>query len=169
MKILVISDTHGNWPLALRAWHLAMQPDAVIHLGDGGSDAEMLSHILGTGIIRVSGNCDNGYTEPRELMLEFEGKRLLLTHGDMYGVKSGLTRLEQRGREVGADILLFGHTHHATIITLSGILLVNPGTLMRTSQQTTFAILEITPTGIKAKLHEIAFKSGILQHQSPSR
>ncbi len=155
MRILVISDTHGNYPLALRAWDLAEPLDAVIHLGDGGDDAELLSRIMGTEVIRVAGNCDHGSTEPRELLREYEGNRLLLVHGDRYGVKSGLARLEQRGIDVRADCVLFGHTHHATIVTLSGILFVNPGTLMCSSQQATFAVLEITPAGVTATLHDI--------------
>ncbi|MEI6306489.1 MAG: metallophosphoesterase family protein, partial [Deltaproteobacteria bacterium] len=65
------------------------------------------------------------------------------------------SRLEQRGIEVGADIVLFGHTHHATIIKLSGILFVNPGTLMRSADKSSFAILEITSEGISAQLNEI--------------
>ena len=155
MRIFVISDTHGNWPLALQAIEQAGQLDAVVHLGDGTDDAELLSHIVETVIVRVAGNCDLGSSEPRELLRNFSGKQLLMTHGDLYGVKSGLSRLEQRGIEVGADIVLFGHTHHATIIKLSGILFVNPGTLMRSADKSSFAILEITSEGISAQLNEI--------------
>ncbi|MEI6305716.1 MAG: metallophosphoesterase family protein, partial [Deltaproteobacteria bacterium] len=108
MRIFVISDTHGNWPLALQAIEQAGQLDAVVHLGDGTDDAELLSHIVETVIVRVAGNCDLGSSEPRELLRNFSGKQLLMTHGDLYGVKSGLSRLEQRGIEVGADIVLFG-------------------------------------------------------------
>jgi len=154
MRILVISDTHGNWPLALAVCEQAGQLDAIIHLGDGTDDADLLAHIVDTKFVRVSGNCDLGSSEPRELLHDISGKKLLLTHGDLYGVKSGLTRLEQRGVEVGADIVLFGHTHHAVITTISGILFVNPGTLMRTATQT-FAILNITPAGITSQLNNV--------------
>lgn len=156
MRILVISDTHGNYPLALRACDQAEPLHAVIHLGDGGNDADLLSLVLGSDPIRVAGNCDSGVAAPRELIWECEGKRLLLVHGDRYGVKSGLGRLEQRGIEAGVDVVLFGHTHCATITTLSGILFVNPGTLMRSVFQTTFAILEISPDNITAHIHNIA-------------
>jgi putative phosphoesterase len=155
MRILVISDTHGNYPLALRACELAEPVDTVIHLGDGGDDAGLIHHALGINLIRVAGNCDHGSTGPREMLWECEGKRLLLAHGDRYGVKNGLGRLEQRGIEARADIVLFGHTHCATIITLSGILFVNPGTLMRSERQTTYAVLEISSAGVTANLHEI--------------
>ncbi|HEX9079642.1 MAG TPA: metallophosphoesterase [Desulfuromonadaceae bacterium] len=155
MRLLVISDTHGNYHLALRACDLAEPVDAVIHLGDGGEDAGLLSHILGDRLIRVVGNCDHRSAGPGELLWECEGKRLLLVHGDRYGVKNGLARLEQRGIETRADVILFGHTHCAMIDTLSGILFVNPGTLMHSDRQTTYAILDITPAGVTARLHDI--------------
>jgi putative phosphoesterase len=89
------------------------------------------------------------------LLLECEGKKLLLMHGDACGVKIGLGMLEKRAREAGVDAVLFGHTHRATVTTLSGILAVNPGTLMRTAQQKSFAILEISANGISAQLYDI--------------
>ena len=155
MRILVISDTHGNFPLAFKACDMAGAFNILIHLGDGGDDAALLEDALEVAVIHVAGNCDLGSASPRELLWECEGKKLLLVHGDAYGVKNGLGRLEKRAREVGADAVLFGHTHRAAIITLSGILAVNPGTLIRASQHTTFALLEIAAAGITASLHDI--------------
>jgi len=155
MRILVMSDSHGNFPLALQACDLAGTFDALFHLGDGGDDAGQLAHVLDVKVVHVAGNCDPGSASPRELLLECEGKKLLLLHGDAYGVKSGMGLLEKRAREAGADAVLFGHTHRATVTTLSGILAVNPGTLMRTAQQKSFAVLEITSAGISAQLHDI--------------
>ena len=39
---------------------------------------------------------------------------------------------------------------------LSGVLAVNPGTLMRGVQHATFALLEISADGLSAQLHDIA-------------
>jgi putative phosphoesterase len=155
MRILVMSDSHGNLPLALQACDMAGTFDALFHLGDGAEDADILAHALDVRVIHVAGNCDHGSASPRELLLVYEERKLLLMHGDAYGVKSGLGRLEKRAREVGADAVLFGHTHRATVITLSGILAVNPGTLMRTALQNSFAVLEITPAGVSAQLYDI--------------
>jgi uncharacterized protein len=155
MKFLVISDTHGNYPLAVKASDLAAPFDAVIHLGDGDDDAEILSRIMEVRVIRVAGNCDHGSSAPRELLWECEGKRLLLTHGDKYGIKKGMSRLEQRGIESEADVVLFGHTHDPTVTGLSGILFINPGTLMKSECRTTYATLEVTPDGITARVYDI--------------
>ena len=158
MKIIVISDTHGNFPLALRACEHAEPIDLAIHLGDSddGNDAELLEQFLDVDVIKVAGNCDPGSDAPRELIWECKGRRLLLAHGDRYGVKNGMSRLEQRALEAGADAVLFGHTHCATITTRSGMLFVNPGTLMKSGAPTTFAILEISSTGIEVNLQTIS-------------
>lgn len=155
MRYLVISDSHGNYPLALQAEERAGDIDAIMHLGDGANDALLLSQTLDTEVKMVAGNCDLGATAPRELIWECEGKRLLLTHGDRYGVKHGMGRLLQRGEEVGADVVLYGHTHIATVTKMSGILFVNPGTLMQSSQRKSFAILEISASDVTAYIQEI--------------
>jgi putative phosphoesterase len=150
-----MSDTHGNTQLAFKACSMAEPFDILIHLGDGAEDARFLRDALDLEVIHVAGNCDLGSDSPRELFWKCEGKNLLLVHGDAYGVKSGLARLEKRAGELGVDAILFGHTHRATVTSLSDILAVNPGTLMRGTQHTTFATLEITPHAITAELFDI--------------
>jgi len=155
MKILVVSDTHGNFSPALQAHSLTEPVDAVIHLGDGIEDANLLRSLIDIDVITVAGNCDHDVTVPREMVWECEGKRVFLVHGDAYGVKGGLEKLKQRAGEVHADVVLFGHSHRPTCITTSGILFLNPGTLTRTSLTKTFATLEILEDCIKARLHDI--------------
>jgi len=152
MKILVISDTHDNYPLALKAAELAAPFDSLVHLGDGADDADLIAGILEIEVIRVAGNCDHGSEAPRELLWECGGKRIMLTHGDRYRVKTGLGELEKRGLELNADAVLFGHTHQSLISTRSGILFVNPGSLMNSSQHASCAVMEISPSGITARL-----------------
>jgi len=152
MRILIISDTHGNYPLALKICDMAAPIDLLVHLGDGADDVDILSCIVESRISNVAGNCDMGSAAPREQLLECEGKKLLLVHGDAYGVKSGLGRLEERAITVGADIVLFGHTHRAEIVTRSGITFINPGTLMRESGYRSYSVLDITEEAFSARL-----------------
>lgn len=156
MKIIVMSDTHGNYPLALRACEMAGPVDAIIHLGDGAEDVQLLKQVLPEPVISIAGNCDTGSNAPRELLWESGNKHVLLVHGDRYGVKNSLARLEQRGLQLKADAVLFGHSHHALIENLSGMLFINPGTLMKSDTPTSFAILEIASDAIKAQLMTIA-------------
>lgn len=155
MKVLVISDTHGNVNRAFIAHTLSEPVDTIIHLGDGCADANLLREALDVPVINVAGNCDPGSEAPRECVWECEGKRILLTHGDAYQVKSGLARLRQRAGEVGADAVLFGHTHQGLLEEHSGLLLVNPGALANQGQHRSYAVLVITPEGISARHYDI--------------
>lgn len=155
MKLFIISDTHGNFALAMKAHSEAEPVDTIVHLGDGFSDAELMRNILNTNITGVAGNCDPGSTAPRELLWECEKKRIFLTHGDVYGVKSGLEKLRRRALEVKADLVLFGHSHIATKEMYSDILFLNPGTMTAAAPHKSYAIAEITADGITASLHGI--------------
>ncbi len=117
MKCLCFSDSHGDKNSMYAA--ILRHPDAevVFFLGDGLSDAESLA--MGDEKrmwIAVRGNCDfysefSGNTAKRVEEITLNGKKIVLTHGDLYGVKSSLAELKALARERSADIVLFGHTH----------------------------------------------------------
>ncbi len=151
MKVLLISDTHGNVNRAFSAHTLSEPVDAIIHLGDGSADADMLRDALDVPVINVAGNCDSGSNAPRECVWECEGKRILLTHGDAYQVKSGLAKLRQKAQKIGVDAVFFGHTHQGVIENHAGLRLVNPGTLSNHGHYRSYAVLIITPEGITAR------------------
>ena len=156
MRILLVSDTHGNQAALLRAHEAAGQCDAVIHLGDGEQDASLLEAVDDQiQLFQVAGNCDLGSTAPRELICTFGKVRLLLCHGDRYGVKTGLSRLIERGQSAEVDAVLYGHTHLAQSVEQEGLLLVNPGTLAAPASYHSYAILEITEAGITATIHPL--------------
>lgn len=143
MKILLLSDTHGNFPLALEACFIAEPFDLLIHLGDGCDDVTLLKMSGIDKCVNVSGNCDLGSTAPRELIWEGEGIRILLTHGDRYGVKSGLEPLLARSKELNVNATFYGHTHLPLNETIDGILFVNPGTLTKAALCNSCAIIEL--------------------------
>lgn len=155
MKVLVMSDTHGNANRAFAAYALSEPVDIVIHLGDGCADADLLRETVDVPVINIAGNCDTGSKAPRERLWECEGKRILLTHGDAYQVKSGLARLRQRAEEIGADAVLFGHTHQGMLEKHSGLLLINPGPLTNSSNHRSYAVLNITPESITSRHYDI--------------
>ncbi len=108
MKVLVVSDSHGNVSALCRAI-LKEKPDCIIHLGDGFND---IPEGLDIPCYRVCGNCDPiscGLSET--LIIELEGVRLLLTHGHKYNVKNTLSPIYLAAMEEGARLALFGHTH----------------------------------------------------------
>jgi len=154
MKILVISDSHGNYTSAFRAHHLAGPVDQIIHLGDGADDAGLLAQTLEVPVLRVAGNCDFDTRLPYELVMEFEGVRLFITHGNREAVKAGLTLLVERGIEAGAGVVLYGHTHRPAVQTEAGLLLVNPGQL-KEGFPGSYAILTLNQGEAKVELFDI--------------
>ena len=117
MKCLVFSDTHGSLTTVRRA--MSMHPDCevVFFLGDGIRDLEAITMTRrDVFFVAVRGNCDtSAYFRSEELKkvesITLLGKKIVLTHGDLYGAKSGLGGLKSLAKSEGADILLFGHTH----------------------------------------------------------
>jgi len=154
MKVLVISDSHGNYAHALKAHELAGPVDHVIHLGDGADDARLMEEVLEVPVHRVAGNCDYEPQLPKELTLEFGECRIFLTHGNRHYVKSGLGELIGKGVEVGATVVLYGHTHLPAVESAEGMLLVNPGTL-KEGFPGSYAILTVDGNEVSAEIYGI--------------
>lgn len=147
MRILVTSDTHNNY-LALKNAILA-QPtaEALIHLGDGEGDVTKICESFPKlKIFQVQGNCDYGSTLPKSLEVEIGEKKIFLTHGHLYNVKFNLYSVYLAGKEVGADIVLFGHTHSAMTLYQDGVYIMNPGSLK--GYNASYGIIDITDSGI---------------------
>lgn len=133
-RVLVISDSHGARD-SLR-WVLTHeQADALIYLGDGLADLDVVAEVKPKGffVYRVRGNCDFAFpAEPVVGLAGFGGVLIFYTHGHMYGVKSGLYQLAEVADERMADIALYGHTHRQQVDfeELEGKpTLFNPGSL----------------------------------------
>lgn len=133
MLIAVISDTHKNQrSIDIAKKHIKeANPDIIIHLGDGIEDVEPLKEGFSGEVYAVEGNCDTLNKYLKEDILEVNGKKIYFTHGDLYGVKKGLDNLMRKGKEVGAHIVLFGHTHEPFKEEKNGMLLMNPGSIAK--------------------------------------
>ena len=149
MRILVVSDTHGDEGALQRAVQAHPSARTVIHLGDGAREAEAVAARFPDRMFwQVRGNGDfalgsAGLLYAREETLG--GKRLFFTHGHLYGVKTGLYRVCCAARERQADILLFGHTHQPLTDYDDGLYILNPGSLRGRG---TYGLLDVTPTGV---------------------
>ena len=129
MKIAVLSDTHGNYPLAIKMLDRISGLDCIIHLGDIMQDADIIEYALGIPVIKLAGNCDSAAKADRELLLNISGMRFFLSHGDLYRVKNGIEKIYEKATSVKAGIVVYGHTHVAAVQKKGEILLVNPGSL----------------------------------------
>lgn len=152
MRILVLSDTHGNYPLALRAIESCDSIDHVVHLGDLLNDAYILEQITEREVIKVAGNCDLANDFARESSINIAGTHIFLTHGDRFQVKSGLSLLYKKALLERAQVVLYGHSHKAAITNIKGVLFVNPGCMNRESTNHSYAILTINRSGTVAEI-----------------
>lgn len=129
MLIGVVSDTHCINKYIQLAADKIKNVDILIHLGDNSSDIEQFKKIFNGEIYVVDGNCDYRGEYPKELIIDVNSKKIFLTHGDLYGVKSGLNNIFYKGKELGADIVLYGHSHIEVIERVEDILIMNPGSV----------------------------------------
>lgn len=129
MKILVLSDSHGNTANMYRAVELEA-PHMILHLGDGWRDAERLhDRFPEIPLEQVPGNCDFRPLEAAERCLCLEDLRILLCHGHTYGVKQSLMAAGYAAEERNLDVFLFGHTHCPLVDRRGKTLFLNPGSI----------------------------------------
>lgn len=157
MKIIVISDTHSRNKEILDYILNMETPDMIFHLGDYAEDGELLSQNLGVPSVIVRGNGDYQTKYLEDELVEVKGKKIFLTHGHNYNVRFTLDNLIYKGRELGADIVLFGHTHIPVNIQEDNVFIMNPGSPSfprGVSGKKTFGLISISDT-IKMEIIEI--------------
>lgn len=130
MKVLILSDSHGR---NLNSFDVIMreQPDAVIHLGDHTEDADELRRgFPNITVYAVRGNNDYNPELPLFSVVSLDGVRVYLTHGHKEGVSmQNEGRVQQKAKEYGCKIGLFGHTHRALLKQIDGMIICNPGSI----------------------------------------
>lgn len=111
MKMLVFSDSHGKGERMKRIIEKS-DCDTVLFLGDGLREYDALRNEFPNKLfLSVMGNCDSCDGTREENIITLDGVRILMLHGHKRGVKHGTELLEAYGRELGADLILYGHTH----------------------------------------------------------
>ena len=94
--------------------------------------------------ISVRGNCDWCCNVPDREEFTLCGKKIFITHGHIYGVKQGLSRITAYGHSINADIVLFGHTHQQIVTVDGSMLIMNPGSLGYNAE---YGIIDIDDNG----------------------
>src|SRR5690554_340611 len=116
MKLLVVSDSH-NMVLNSQIEKISTYGsfDILIHCGDKYKDAYKFASKLNIDrVYAVPGNCDIAPSNMSLILTEIiEGKKIIITHGHLHGVKSSIEYIKDYAKEVNADIVLYGHTHCA--------------------------------------------------------
>ena len=92
MRIVVISDTHGNVEGASLILSTVAAVDLVVHLGDHIADIWALAADLPCPVVGVLGNEDRAEPGPSELVIPAAGLELLAIHGHLFDLNPYLPK-----------------------------------------------------------------------------
>lgn len=131
MRILVTSDSHGNYRALIKAIEAGKPFDAFIFLGDGENDYGIVTrNMSGISTYRVRGNNDWDSSIVLSSVVEIGSHKFFLTHGNNYGLwQGGYERLINAANQNGCQAALFGHTHSRHYSFEKGVHLFNPGSV----------------------------------------
>lgn len=145
MRILVLSDSHGDYFSLEKAIKNHPTAEVVVFLGDGERDIDRAENLLaGKHVIKVRGNCDIASSLEINHVQVIEGKKIFATHGFVENVKFGTDNLIYKGQSLGADIILYGHTHVPVNKYIDGVYLLNPGSV----RDGNYGFVDITDKGV---------------------
>ena len=164
MKLLIISDTHGEMPIDIAK----IDFDAVIHAGDIGGAAlfgRINSEAGEKSLYAVFGNTDFALCEylPETVSTEIGGLKFFVVH-NLTAPHRILPANESAINKSRTEIVVFGHTHTPLIEERNGIIFINPGSLGKTGLTglRTFATAEISEGGsVSAEIYDIDAKQTI--------
>ncbi len=147
MRVLIISDTHGdtdNFDLLLEK---ERNIDMVIHCGDGARDFDYIEERSRCSFRCVRGNCDLLCRVRDSISFELEGHGIYVEHG-LHISNMNLRELREFGEFNRVDVIMYGHTHRQRIEKTDGLWIVNPGSLSRPRDgYPSYAILETDGQG----------------------
>ncbi|MBQ9037418.1 MAG: YfcE family phosphodiesterase [Erysipelotrichaceae bacterium] len=122
MKIVVMSDSHGHNENIQDVLEKEPHANGYLHCGDVCSSTRYFPDV-----IFVSGNCDYDPDLPKFAVVDFGKLKIYMTHGDRIYDRD--KTLAKWAKEKGCQIVVHGHTHCQTDITVDGIRILNPGSL----------------------------------------
>jgi putative phosphoesterase len=131
MLIGLISDTHVNdrvEEIPELVFKTFKDVDLIIHAGDITSQdvLDKLNKIAP--VTAIQGNMDGvyGLKLPKTEIITVGDLKIGIAHGEVYP-RGDEQQLYYLALELGADILITGHSHQSSIKKIKGILLLNPG------------------------------------------
>lgn len=145
-RIGILSDTHGyldDIDLVLEAT-ADQEIDMWLHAGDYGDDARYMQEHTDIPVYAVRGNNDRVQPlEPREQLIPLEDTYIYMTHGHEVSYYNRIQKLIELGTDMGARLIVSGHSHHHGEVRARDAVFVNPGSisLARDRSGGTFAIV----------------------------
>lgn len=151
LRIIVYSDTHGSFSAHAEIFRRNENADAFIFLGDGERELDKIKALYpDKTVVNVAGNCDYCSTSLQTDIFMAKNIKILFSHGHTFGVKYSLDRIYYKAKEIGAKIVLFGHTHCRYYSYEDGVHILNPGSAScpRDGKPKSYAFIDVTDSGI---------------------
>ena len=144
MKILLVSDSHGDYEALEQLYKKYPNMDLYLHAGDSEQDEWSLKPF-----ISVRGNCDHYYDFQNFLVIPSPYGNIYVQHTP-YVSKSVIN-------EHNAKIVIHGHTHTRRNEKVNGILFINPGAISyaRDKYDGSYAILNIDKNNVEVKFYTL--------------
>ena len=164
MKILVVSDSHGDGDTVLKIVEKHYDEiEGLIFLGDGAEEIVELSYIYpNLPIYAVTGNNDRiqrggRVSFPLEQVIEIAGRRIYLTHGHIADYRDVAEAVIARARSEGASIALHGHLHIPNQIDHDDVTLLTPGSIRypRGGSQPSYMLFSFTSMQLNVQKYEV--------------
>lgn len=151
MRVVIISDSHGQSNVVDKIICKEKFADTIIFLGDVTSDIEHLTYEhTNKNFYIVSGNCDSFCSDyPFTRVEKIGGVNFFISHGHTLSVKGSTSILAAAARQSNCKIALYGHTHIPHIEYDDGLYIVNPGSCTRSREGgNSYAAIDIRENGI---------------------
>ena len=144
MKILLVSDSHGDYESLDTLANKYPNMDLYLHAGDSEQDEFSIKPF-----ISVRGNCDHYYDFPNFLVIPSPHGNIYVQHTPFVS-KSVIS-------EHNATIVIHGHTHTRRNEVVNGILFINPGAISyaRDKYDGSYAIIEIDEKSVEVKFYTL--------------
>lgn len=130
MKILIISDIHRDLKTLQKILDKESNSDLKIFLGDFQLSRNEQKRYSNFFDYVVQGNNDYSGISEKEILVEIEGIKILLVHGDYYNDiyrYVDKSKLVNYAKKLGAKYVFHGHDHIANKTIIDGITIFNPG------------------------------------------
>ena len=160
MLIGLISDTHipdRARVLPQKVLEAFSDVELILHAGDLTSPRVIEELETLAPVMAIQGNMDraNGLRLPRARIVEVDGLKIGLIHGEVYP-RGDSDQLLYLAKELDADILVSGHSHQPKIEQKDGVLLLNPGSpIVPRLADRTVMILEIKNREVDVEIIKI--------------
>lgn len=158
MKIAIVSDTHNNWVNFQKAinWIKEENIEVILHCGDicGQEIIDQVKNIFSGDIKFVKGNGDYDLNLPEKLELEYDGKKIAITHFPDLAKKMA--------QSAKFDLVFYGHTHRPWDEKVlprdekntGACHMINPGELAGHFYKPAFAVYDTLTENLELKILE---------------